>query len=247
MLGVLPRAIWNGSTQTDERHRKKLALNCLLIKAPERNILVDTGLGNNLTPKQRDIYNPSQFMLPASLGKLGVRDRDVTDVVLTHLHFDHAGGIVTAFRDIERLTFPHAVHWIQSTEWEIARNPDGLNRAAYRFEQQLALLEKRGRIELVDGTREIVPGITLVRKGGHTLGSQIVEIDTDSGFYIYAADIIPTFFHVTPAVTSAYDVSRKDTYEAKQYIYSRLKEKQGTLLLNHDLERWEIPISALKV
>lgn len=247
MLGVLPRAIWNKTTQTDERHRKKLALNCLLIRTSERVILVDTGLGNNLTEKQRDIYNPSEYMLPVSLTDLGVRDTDVTDVILTHLHFDHAGGIVTDFRDIARLTFPHAVHWIQAEEWEIAKNPDGLNRAAYDYEQQLALLERRGKIELVDGRKEIAPGVTVVKTGGHTRGSQIVEIDAEAGYYIYAGDIIPTFFHVKPAVTSAYDVSREDTYEAKQYIYSRLKEKQGILLLNHDTNKWDIPFSELKV
>ncbi|MFO8144745.1 MAG: MBL fold metallo-hydrolase [Candidatus Syntrophosphaera sp.] len=247
MLGVLPRAIWSRSAQTDERHRKELALNSLLIRTPKRTILVDTGLGNHLTAKQREIYKPSEFMLPISLAELGIKDSDVTDVILTHLHFDHAGGVITAFRDIERLTFPHAVHWIQAEEWSIAKNPDGLNRAAYQFEQQLALLEKRGRIELVEGNSEIAPGVTLVKTGGHTQGSQIVEIDTGAQYYVYAGDIIPTFFHVTPAVTSAYDICRKDTFKAKQYIYSRLKEKQGVLLLNHDLNKWEIPVADLKV
>ncbi|MDD4223147.1 MAG: MBL fold metallo-hydrolase [Candidatus Cloacimonetes bacterium] len=246
MLGVLPRAIWGKSVQTDERHRKHLALNLLLIKTADRTILVDTGLGNRLTDKQKDIYRPSNFQLPASLAEIGVRDADVTDVVLTHLHFDHAGGIVTGFGDHDALTFPKARHWIQKREWEIAKNPDELNRAAYLFEQQLALLEARGKQQLIDGNHEIAPGVTLVKTGGHTFGSQIVEIDSADGFYIYAADIVPTFFHVSPAVTSAYDVCREDTFKAKQYIFERLKEKNGTLLLNHDPKRWDLPASALK-
>ncbi len=247
MLGVLPRAIWGKFETTDERHRKNLALNLLLIRFLDRIILVDTGLGNRLTDKQRDIYKPSSFLLPASLAEFGIRDADVTDVVLTHLHFDHAGGIVTGFGDIDRLTFPKARHWIQEIEWNTAKNPDGLNQAAYNFEQQLSLLEASHRLELIDGEREIAPGVRLVKTGGHTAGSQIVEIDVPEGFYIYPADIIPTMFHTAPAVTSAYDVCRKDTFKAKQYIYSRLKEKQGTLLLNHDLSRWEVPVSTLRV
>ncbi len=247
MLGVLPRAIWGKTVTTDERHRKNLALNLLLIFSEGRVILVDTGLGNRLTDKQRDIYKPSSFLLPASLTELGVCDSDVTDVVLTHLHFDHAGGIVTGFGDFDRLTFPKARHWIQQVEWDTARNPDGLNRAAYAFEQQLALLADSGKYELIDGDREIAPGVTLTHTGGHTNGSQIVEIQADSGFCIYPADIVPTMFHTALAVTSAYDVCRKDTVKAKQYIYSKLKERQGSLLLNHDLNRWEIPASDLRV
>lgn len=247
MLGVLPRAIWGRSVHTDERHRNNLALNLLLIFAEGRVILVDTGLGNRLTEKQRDIYRPSSFLLPASLAELGIRDRDVTDVVLTHLHFDHAGGIITGFGDQDRLTFPKARHWIQKTEWETAKNPDGMNRAAYNFEQQLALLEESGRFELIEGQAEIAPGVTLTHTGGHTAGSQIVEVQTPSAFYIYPADIIPTFFHTALAVTSAYDVCRTDTCAAKQYIYKQLKEKQGILLLNHDLQRWEVPVADLRV
>lgn len=247
MFGVLPRAIWGKSVQTDERHRKNLALNLLLIQSGDRNILVDTGLGNRLSEKQRDIYRPSSFLLPVSLAELGLTDADITDVVLTHLHFDHAGGIVTGFGDIDRLTFPKARHWVQRAEWETAQNPDGLNRAAYAFEQQLSLLAASHRLELVDGDLEIAGGIRLTKTGGHTIGSQIVEIEAGDRFYIYPADIVPTFFHTAPAVTSAYDVCRKDTFKAKQYIYARLKERDGILLLNHDLSRWEIPASALKI
>ena len=247
MLGVLPRAIWGKTVHTDERHRKNLALNLLLIRAEGRVILVDTGLGNRLTDKQRDIYKPSNFLLPVSLSALGIKDEDVTDVVLTHLHFDHAGGIVTGFADRDRLTFPKARHWIQKIEWDTAKNPDGLNRAAYAFAQQLSLLEDSERLELIEGDREIAPGVTLTLTGGHTNGSQIVEIESPDGYYVYPADIVPTMFHTALAVTSAYDVCRKDTVQAKQYIYSRLKEKQGILLLNHDLNRWEVHVSELKI
>ncbi|PKN77907.1 MAG: MBL fold metallo-hydrolase, partial [Candidatus Cloacimonetes bacterium HGW-Cloacimonetes-1] len=129
-MGVLPWSIWNKKIATDERRRLLMSLNLLLIRSEDRCILVDTGLGNRLNERQQDIYNPSEFLLPISLGELGIKDTDVTDVIMTHLHFDHAGGIVTDFGNEDRLTFPNATYWIQKDEWEMAKHPDGLNKAA---------------------------------------------------------------------------------------------------------------------
>ena len=247
LLGVLPYAIWKDRVEADERRRKKMELNLLLIVSEGRKILIDTGLGNRISEKQRDIYRPSEFALPASLGHLGYRDADITDVILTHLHFDHAGGIVTGFHQHEALTFPKAKYWIQREEWEMAKHPDSLNRAAYLFEEQLSLLEREGDIRLLEGDHEIAPGVKAIKCGGHTVGTQYVEIMADDGFYIYAGDIIATFFHTRPAITSAYDVCRADTVKAKERIYKSLKEHNGTLLINHDPKRWNIHISELKV
>lgn len=246
-MGVLPYALWSAKSAVDERRRQKLNLNLLLIQSEGRNILVDTGLGNRLSAKQIEIYNPSEFLLPQALGELGLTDNDITDVVMTHLHFDHAGGIVTSFGENDALTFPVARYWIQAGEWDMAKNPDELNRAAYAFEHQLSRLDSLGHIELIEGDKEIAPGVTLIKTGGHTVGSQIVQIDFAEGFYIYAGDIIPTMFHTSPAITSAYDVSRKETFAAKQLIYSRLKERNGCLLLDHDLSKWEVPYTDLKI
>ena len=247
MMGVLPWAIWGKSVPTDERRRQQLDLNLLLIMAEERVILVDTGTGNRLSDKQKDIYQPGEFLLPIALSELGLRDVDITDVILTHLHFDHAGGVVTGFGDTDRLTFPHAKHWIQKTEWETAKYPDGLNQAAYAFEHQLALLEQDGDFELIEGDREIYPGVWLKLVGGHSVGCQIVSIAADDGFYIYPSDIIATKFHSSPAITSAYDINRKQTFEAKQYIRETLREKNGYLLLNHDPKHWKLNLDDLKI
>lgn len=246
-MGVLPYSIWSQKVSTDERRRQLLNLNLLLIVSEDRRILVDTGLGNRLSDKQKEIYQPGDFVLPTSLSELGYRDADITDVIMTHLHFDHAGGIVTDFGDHEALTFPRATYWIQKDEWDIAKNPDGLNAAAYAFEHQLSLLEAQGRIKLIEDEVEIAPSVTCVKCGGHTVGSQFVQIDAEHGFFIYAGDIIATKFHTSLAITSAYDVCRADTFKAKKDIYSRLKAKNGFLLLDHDTRIWEIPITDLKV
>lgn len=247
LMGVLPYAIWNSEFQTDEKRRKKMDLNLLLIVTPDRRILVDTGLGNRLSEKQKEIYRPSDFVLPATLGELGYRDKDITDVVMTHLHFDHAGGIITAFLDTDRLTFPNAKYWIQKEEWEMAKNPDSTNKAAYDFEHQLALLETSGDFTLIDGEQEIAPGVICIKTGGHTIGHQAVSIEADDGYYIYAGDIVATKFHSSLAITSAYDIYRAETVESKRMLYRRLKERDGYLLLNHDPNVWQIPVSDLKV
>lgn len=247
LMGVLPYYIWSDKIKTDERRRQKMDLNLVLIVTDDRKILVDTGLGNRLNKKQHDIFQPSEFALPLSLAELGYRDVDITDVIMTHLHFDHAGGIVTGFGKEDALTFPNATYWIQKSEWDIAKTPDGLNIAAYAYEHQLSLLEEKGDIRLIEGEVEIAPGITCILVGGHSVGSQIVQIDLPEGFYIYAGDIIPTRFHTSMAITSAYDISRKDTFKAKKMIYDKLKAKSGILLLDHDTKEWEIPIGDLRV
>jgi glyoxylase-like metal-dependent hydrolase (beta-lactamase superfamily II) len=246
-MGVLPWAIWGREVNTDERRRQRMDLNLPVIMDEKRVILIDTGLGNRLSFKQQDIYKPSEFLLPLSLSELGLRDTDITDVIMTHLHFDHAGGIVTGFGDHDALTFPNATYWIQAKEWEIAKHPDGLNQAAYSFDWQLSLLESSGKIELVEGEREITAGIKVKLVGGHSIGSQIVEIEANDRYYIYAGDIIPTKFHTSLAITSAYDVNRRETYEAKRYIYNRLRERGGFLLLDHDTRHWELSLEDLKI
>lgn len=242
-MGVLPYFIWHDKVNTDERQRLKMNLNLLLISSEDRNILVDTGVGNRLNKRRKEIYNPSDFELLENLQTLGLSADDVTDVILTHLHFDHAGGVVSQLGDEDKLTFPKAIHHIQSREWEIAKNPDKLNAAAYQFEHQLSLLESEGRLNFVDGDAEIAPDIWVRLVGGHTVGMQIVEAVIDDRPYIYAGDIIPTRFHLPLAITSSYDVSRRDSFAAKQMIYARLVEKDGFLLLDHDTSTWQLPVA----
>jgi glyoxylase-like metal-dependent hydrolase (beta-lactamase superfamily II) len=233
-FGALPKALWNKTIEADEKNRICFELNLLLIRADSRNILVDTGCGNHLSEKQMKIYNPSEFTLFAELEKLGLSRFDITDVILTHLHFDHAGGVVSEIDGELQLSFPHAVHYIQETEWEMAKHPDELNQAAYEFEEQLSILESEGKYELVNGNYELIPEITLKLTGGHTVGTQIVVCESDNDFAIYAGDIVPSLPHLALPVISAYDVSREDTFRAKKAILTEIRQKKGYLLLNHD-------------
>ncbi|MFO7660854.1 MAG: hypothetical protein R6V77_08070, partial [Candidatus Cloacimonadaceae bacterium] len=143
----------------------------------------------------------------------------------------------------DELTFPNAIYHIQKAEWEMAKNPDKLNAAAYQFEHQLTLLESEGKLHFIEGDAEIAPDVFVRLTGGHTAGMQIVEVLIDDKPYIYAGDIIPTRFHLPLAITSSYDVSRKDSFAAKQMIYDKLIRDNGFLLLDHDTSTWQMPIS----
>lgn len=244
-FGVLPYFIWQDKVVTDERRRLQMNLNLLLVQTGGRNILVDTGIGNRLDKRRKEIYNPSLFELPLSLEALGLKCTDITDVILTHLHFDHAGGVVSNLANEDFLTFPYAEYHIQKSEWHMAQYPDKLNKAAYQFDHQLYLLNREGNINLLDGDTEIESNLFVRHTGGHTVGMQIVEAVIDGTPYIYAGDIIPTRFHLPLAITSSYDVSRQDSYQAKQKIYERLTSENGYLLLDHDTQDWQLPISEI--
>ncbi|RLC52193.1 MAG: MBL fold metallo-hydrolase, partial [Candidatus Cloacimonadota bacterium] len=191
IMGVMPKVLWQKIAAADEKNRVVLALNILLIRAEGKNILIDTGIGNKISDKIRKIYDASDFELIENLQKLGIERTDIDYVILTHLHFDHAGGIVTSLNGKTELTFPNAMHIIQKKEWQVAKDPDELNRASYNFKDDLTLLEKSGSYKLVNGSYELVPGITVEFTGGHSEGMQVVRLESEGKLAYYAGDIIP--------------------------------------------------------
>jgi len=236
-MGVLPKSLWQKFLETDEKNRIQFALNLLLIQTDDKNILIDTGIGNKITEKQKKIYNPSEFVLLKNLQKIGLNRYDINFVVLTHLHFDHAGGIVSVFNEKKELTFPNAIHIFQSKEWEIAKNPDDLNKPGYSFKEDLQLLEESGNYQLIDGNYELSPEIKLELVAGHSEGSQMVRIESEGQIAYYAGDIICFESHLHPGISTAYDICRKDTSKAKKRILKELRERKGILFLNHDVKK----------
>lgn len=233
-LGVMPKPLWQKFFLSDEKNRIKLALNLLLLQTDDLNILIDTGIGNKITPKIQKIYAPTRFSLLEELQQAGLERNDINIVILTHLHFDHAGGVVSNFDGKLELTFPAAMHLIQKKEWEIAKKPDELNSASYDFVNDLALLEKTGNYKLLNGNYKITPEISCELVGGHSDGMQIVRIESEDQLAYYAGDIIPLEIQKHLAVTSAFDICRKDTFKAKKKILTELKERKGILFLDHD-------------
>jgi len=236
-MGVLPKSLWQKFLETDEKNRIQFALNLLLIQVNEKNILVDTGIGNKITDKNRKIYNPSEFVLLDNLEQIEVSRFDINFVILTHLHFDHAGGIVSIFNEKKELTFPNAVHIFQEKEWEMAKNPDELNKPGYNFKDDLRLLEESGKFQTIDGDYELFQEIKLGLVGGHSEGSQIVRIESEGQLAYYAGDIICFESHLHPGISTTYDICRKQTFKTKMQILDELKERKGILFFDHDMKK----------
>lgn len=236
MFGVVPWTIWSRLIEPDSRNRIPMALRCLLIEVGDRLILVDNGVGHKYNAKFADIYaiNHEKATLEQSLRAHGFSLEDVTDVVLTHLHFDHAGG--STYRDQAgrlRPTFPRARYYVQKTHWAWAHAPNPRERASF-FPENYDPLQESGQLELVEGEKPLAPGIYLRVVNGHTEGQQLVEVHYKDKILLYAADLFPTSAHIPLPYVMAYDVRPLVTFEERSRYLPWLVEKNVVLFYEHD-------------
>jgi len=241
-LGIMPKVLWQKLLPTDEYNRLKFDTNVLLIRAPHHNILVDTGFGNRPSDKQKKIYQTSDYTLLQNLQRFDLKPTDINYVILSHLHFDHAGGIISTVQGDSQLTFPNAIHIIQKQEWAMAQNPDQLNLKAYNFKRDLQILEDSENLLLIDGDYQLTEEISLELVGGHSIGLQVVRIAEGDFLAYFGSDIFPLEVHKHLAVTAAVDLCRNTTFTAKQKIWNELQSKQGYLIFSHDLKKKFIQI-----
>jgi len=235
MFGVVPKPLWNKTNPADEQNRIELALRALLIVGKGRVILVDTGIGTKFNEKQRAIYkvDHSRFDLASSLRKVGVSFAEITHVILTHLHFDHAGGATTLEGGRLKPTFPNATYIVQRRNFEWALNPSERDRASY-FRDDFAPLKEHGVLELRDGTGELFPNIALEVVNGHTPGQQLVRISDGRATLLYCADLVPTTSHLALPYIMAYDLFPLTTLEEKKTYLCRASDEEWTLFFEHD-------------
>lgn len=239
MFGVVPKVLWEKVKPADERNRIPMDMNCLLIRDGDgRVVVVETGAGTKLTDRQREIFGIDQP--PALLDELsrrGVRPDEVTLVVNTHLHFDHSGG--NTYRDDGRLvaTFPRAAYVFQRSEWQDALAANERTRGSY-YEDDYKPLEPAGRLELIDGDAEILPGLWLERVQGHTRGTQTVRVTDGSATLWFSSDFLPDRHHLPLPWIPAFDLFPLDTLEAKRSLLPRAAEERWTVGFTHDVPRF---------
>ena len=235
MFGVVPWVFWSRTNPPDERQRIQLAARCWLIQGNGKTILVDDGNGTKWSDKLKDIYrlDNSRADLFSSLKKLGVSREDVTDVILTHLHFDHAGGSTILNGGKLEPAFPKAKYYVQRKHWELSQNPTDKDRASFMNDDFMPLMD-RGILELIDGEVEIFPGIDVLVCNGHTSAQQLPRISDGKTTMLFCCDLVPTTSHIPYPYIMAYDVRPLVTLEEKKRILPRAFEEGWILFLEHD-------------
>ena len=237
LFGVVPKALWSRRMPADEKNQVPQHTNCLLVQTGVRTILIDTGYGSKLSEKQQRNYcAEAGEPLDRSLSAMDIPFDQIDTVILTHLHFDHAGG-ATRFDEDGQLqpVFPNAEFVVQRREWVEATAGFPELRRVYPQENLLPLKES-GQLRLVDGDTEIVPGIHAIVTGGHTVGHQVLLIENAGESAIYLADLCPTAHHLPTSWGMAYDVDMLQLRRKKPEVLGWVVENDGLALFDHDPE-----------
>ncbi|MBK9036134.1 MAG: MBL fold metallo-hydrolase [Myxococcales bacterium] len=239
MFGNAPRPMWERWIAPDDHNRIPLACRCLLVRDRGRTILFETGIGAFFAPTLRERYGvvEDRHVLLDNLAAVGVAPADVDVIVLSHLHFDHAGGALTAWQDgvAPALAFPNARWVVGAAAWARARAPHARDRASY-IPELPGLLEATGRLEQVAGDRSEVlgDGYRFHTSDGHTPGLLLAELAAPGGPIVFAADLIPGRPWVHVPITMGYDRYPERLIEEKQALLTDLLARGGRLFFTHD-------------
>jgi glyoxylase-like metal-dependent hydrolase (beta-lactamase superfamily II) len=240
VFGIVPRSLWEKQLAPDAHHRVRLAARCLLAvdEAAGRRILVDAGLGAKLDPRRVERYGVDRSAggLDAGLAAHGLTRADVTDVVLSHLQFDHAGGCTRRRADggLE-LGFPRATYHVQRRSWAWAHAPSEKDAAGF-LHDDFALLEHSGHLHLVDGPVDLFPDVELIVSDGPTVAQQLPRFHGGGRHLTVCGDVIPTRLHVRVPWVMSYDLYPLTTLEEKKMLLAQALEDDGMLFFVHDPE-----------
>ena len=239
MFGVVPRALWQRVAPPDELNRVTLNANCLFVEGAGERVLVETGMGDKWTPRQREMFGVADGpTLAESLrARTGLGPEDVSVVVNTHLHFDHAGGNTTLDASGDaRPAFPNARYFVSRAEYEHAEAPHERDRASYLPENWRPLAES-GQLELKDNDYEVLPGLKMETVAGHSRTMQCVRLERGGRTLYGFADLVPTRAHVPLAWVMGYDLYPVETVEAKRRLLPAAAREGWLCLFYHDPEQ----------
>jgi len=231
VFGVIPKALWSQKVQADAFNRVPMKTRSLLIRNGQHSLLVDTGLSPELPAKLCEFYRIERDKLNLSrkITALGIDPEHIDTVVLTHLHFDHVGGAVLAGKPV----LPRAKYFIQRRNFEWAQAPTVLDRASYQKVSFMPLYEQ-GRLELLEGATEILPGVQLLTSEGHTPGQQLVLIQGLSHSLLFIGDLAPTAWHVNLTWGSSFDLNPLVLLEEKKNLIQQAIAEKYSVVFPHD-------------
>jgi glyoxylase-like metal-dependent hydrolase (beta-lactamase superfamily II) len=237
VFGLIPRVMWEpvvGRENIDDQYRVPLGLNCILIRSGDEVLLVDTGLGNKLTGITRERAFPGDYgHLLEELAAIGITPGDVTAVANTHLHADHCGWNTVRKGGSLVPTFPKARYFVQAGEFQVARHPNERTRGTYFAENFEPLLES-GQLELVDGDRELIPGVSFLPTPGHTVDHASILLSSAGETGIYTGDLVHHPVQAErPAWIAAFDILPLVTLETKKAFAARAVRDNALLIVVH--------------
>jgi glyoxylase-like metal-dependent hydrolase (beta-lactamase superfamily II) len=237
MFGVVPKVMWQKVYPADENNLGNWAMRCLLIEDEDRLILIDNGIGDKQGQNfLKHYYLNGDDTLEGSLKKNGFKPEDITDVVLTHLHFDHCGGSIKYNEDGKsyELAFPNATYWTSREQYNWATDPNQREKASY-LKENILPIEESGHLKLIEQEVEFLPNITAKLYHGHTEGQLIPHINFNGRTVVFMADLMPAAAHIPMPWIMAYDVRPLQTLKDKERFYKEALENSYVLFFEHDL------------
>ncbi len=234
-FGVIPQSIWSRFYKADEHNLIPMVNRCLLVDTGSRLVLIETGFGHKRDAKYYQYkYISERTTLADGIRKAGYEPSAVTDVIFTHLHDDHCGGAVNrSDGGVAEVVCPNATHWVSKKQWESAMNPNKREAAAYFSDNVLPLYEQ-GLMRFVEAEEEIIPGISVLLRHGHTAGQMLLLIHTPGRKWLYTADFIPSLTHIAPVWVASVDIMPILALEEKEsFLYKAVEENTG-LIFEHD-------------
>jgi glyoxylase-like metal-dependent hydrolase (beta-lactamase superfamily II) len=232
MFGVVPKVLWERKFKADELNRLRLECNSIVVRTGDRTVLIETGIGNKLSEKLVRIYDNKARLLTA-LEEAKITPDEIDIVINTHLHFDHCGWN-TYYKDGKPVpTFPRAKYYVQRGEWEHAQEQHERDRISYISDNYNPLIEL-GQMELIEGDREICPGISVRVLPGHTRHHQSVILRSEGKTACYIGDLIPTAAHLPPTWVMGYDLFPLECIDNRHRFYDEAIPQRWLCIFTHD-------------
>ena len=244
MMGSVPKVLWEKTNQPDSHNRINLAMRCILLDNGKSRVLIETGIGNKCSDKFKKMFKIKQHKstLSNTLSNYGYLKEDVTHIILTHLHFDHAGGC-SDFDDNGKIvpSFPNAKYYVSRENWDAALNPNPKDKASYLSENYMCLIENEV-LEFISNNSPALEGVSTYPVNGHTYGQQLVKVTSENDSLVFCSDLIPLKSHIRLPWIMGYDLNASLSLKEKEVFLDMASEKDWTLFFYHDPETIAIKI-----
>ena len=236
MFGIIPKPLWEKTNPADELNRVTLSTRSLLLASEDKKILIDTGMGSKWDEKSKKIYRiDPKLDIELALLQYEINPNEITDVLLTHLHFDHTGGSTKLENGKIIPTFPNAKYFVQKKNFEWAMNPSDRDKGSY-IKENFEPLVKEGVLNLIDGEINFDENISFRIINGHTFAQQMIKISDSSNTILYCADLMPFVSHIRIPYVMGYDLQPMVTVQEKQKYLQLAANENWYLFFGHDPE-----------